>query len=428
MSSLELEAKFPAKCRVLFEPHRYKSFRGGRGSSKSWSIARALLIQGTTAALRVLCTREVQRSIKDSVHRLLSDQIEALGLQAYYEVLQTEIRGRPGTSAEGTLFVFSGLSDQTADSLKSFEGIDRCWVEEAQVVSARSWQLLIPTIRKEGSEIWASWNPDLDTDPTWERFEINPPPDCVRVEMNWRDNPWFPATLEQERLHLLRTDPVAYENVWEGKPRAAVEGAIYAPQMQELATSGRVRNLPADPFLKTHTIWDLGFNDACAIIFVQRALTEIRIVDYIEGTHRTLLEYANEIKGKGYNLGNAWLPWDGSEERFKLTDPATSPEGMLRKFGLVPRIVPKLDVESGIKKARVVFPRCYFDADKTTRLREALKRYRRSVPVSTDEPAKPLHDEWSHGADAFRYLGVVADQLHNDDKPKSLKYDLRGYV
>lgn len=426
MSSLDIA--FPAKCRVLFKPSRYKNLRGGRGSSKSWSVARALLIRGSQKATRVLCTREVQRSIKDSVYRLLCDQIEELGLQAYYDVLATEIRGKEGTGAEGTLFVFSGLSDQTAESLKSFEGIDFCWVEEAQVVSDRSWKLLIPTIRKPESEIWLTWNPDLDTDPTWVRFEINTPPDCITVEMNYRDNPWFPATLEQERLHMQRTDPVGYENVWEGKPRAAVEGAVYAPQMQALATSGRVKHLPADPFLKTHSIWDLGFNDACAIILVQRAQTELRIVDYIESTHRTMLEYANEIKAKGFNLGHAWIPWDGSEERYRLTDPTSSPEGILRKLGMSPRVVPKLDVESGIKKARLIFPRCYFDADNTTRLREALKRYRRAVPVSTEEPSKPLHDEWSHGADAFRYLGVVADMLQNDERAKQLKPDLRGIV
>jgi phage terminase large subunit len=429
LSSPELDVQFPAKCRVLFQPSRYKNLRGGRGSSKSWSVARAALIKGTQKALRVLCAREVQRSIRDSVYRLLCDQIEALGLQAYYEVLQTEIRGREGTSAAGTLFVFSGLSDQTADSLKSFEGINLCWVEEAQVVSNRSWGLLIPTIRAPGSEIWLTWNPDLDTDPTWVRFEVNTPPDCITVEMNYRDNPWFPPELEQERLHMQRTDPVGYENVWEGKPRAAIEGAIYAPEMTHLAMSGRVRNVPADPLLKTHTIWDLGFNDSTAIIFAQRQQSELRVVDYLEDSHRTLIEYANQIKDRGYNLGEAWLPWDGAEERFQLTDAKTSPEAILKKAGLKARIVPKVDVETGIKKARLIFPRCYFDAARTARLRECLKRYRRAVPVSTDEPAKPLHDEFSHGADAFRYLGVVADKLTNDDVgQRKIVHDFRGYV
>jgi phage terminase large subunit len=199
--------------------------------------------------------------------------------------------------------------------------------------------------------------------------------------------------------------------------------------MQQLASSGRVKNVPADPMLKTHTIWDLGFNDATAIIFAQRAGSEIRVVDYIEGNQKTMLDYANEIKSRGYNLGHAYIPWDGADERYQLTDTATSPQSILRKLGLNPLITPKVDVETGIKKARLVFPRCYFDSGRTVRLRECLKRYRRTIPVSTGEPSKPLHDPFSHGADAFRYRGVVADLLKNDDmSSRKIIYDTRGIV
>ncbi len=420
----ETHAQFPKKLKPIFDPYRYIILKGGRGGMKSWSVARAHLIRGAEQAKRVLCTREVQRSIKDSVHRLLADQITALGLNYHYEVLQNEIRGR-----NGTMFSFSGLSDQTIDSIKSFEGASDCWVEEGQGVTKRSWSILIPTIRAPDSQIWVTFNPDLDTDETWVRFIENTPPNTLIIDIGWQDNPWFPAVLEQERLHLQRTDPIAYENVWEGKPRAAAEGAIYAPEMQRLATDGRVRNIPADPMLKTHTIWDLGFNDATAIICVQRNMSELRVVNYLEGTHRTMLEYANDIKARGYNNGSAWIPWDGSEDRYKLTDPTTSPEGILRKLGLSPRVVPKIGVEDGIKKARMVFPRCYFDTANTVRLRECLKRYKRGIPPSTNEPAGPMHDEFSHGADAFRYLAVVADMIGNDEiGSRKIKYDLRGYV
>ena len=161
----QVEAWFPDKLRFLFQPARYKVVRGGRGSGKSWGFARSLLIQGSARTLRVLCTREVQKSIQQSVHQLLKDQIEALGLSAFYEVLATEIRGKNGTQ-----FFFSGLSDQTAESLKSFEGVDVCWCEEAQAISKRSWDILIPTIRKDGSEIWVSFNPQLESDETYRRF------------------------------------------------------------------------------------------------------------------------------------------------------------------------------------------------------------------------------------------------------------------
>ena len=180
-------AKFPKKLRFLFEPMRYKVAYGGRGSAKSWSFARTLLIQASRKPLRILCTREVQKSIRDSVHKLLSDQIQALGLGTFYDVQQAVIRGENGSE-----FIFAGLSDQTAESVKSFEGVDIAWVEEAQAVSDRSWGILIPTIRKDGSEIWVSFNPELDTDPTWLRFVENPPPDAVSVPVNYHDNPWFP--------------------------------------------------------------------------------------------------------------------------------------------------------------------------------------------------------------------------------------------
>jgi phage terminase large subunit len=421
---LEIEADFIPKLKPLFEPHQFKVLYGGRAGVKSWGVARALLIQGFMEPHRILCTREVQNSIKESCHQLLSDQIKLLGLSEFYRVLEQEIVG-----ANGTKFIFAGLSKETMQSLKSKEGITRCWVEEGQAVKKRSWEILLPTIRVKGSEIWVTFNPDLDTDDTWVRFIENTPPDTVLIETNWRDNKWFTPELEALKAHHQRTDPVGYENIWEGKPRAAAEGAIYAPEMQMLAAKSRVKNVPADPLLKTHTIWDLGFNDATAIIFAQRAGAEIRVVDYIEGSHKTMLEYANDIKARGYNLGQAWIPWDGAEARYQLTDASTSPEAILRKLGLKPMLVPKVDVETGIKKARLVFPRCYFDQGNTVRLRECLKRYRRTIPVSTEEPSKPLHDEFSHGADAFRYLGVVADKLGNDEiGAKKLNYDLRGYI
>ena len=217
------KVQFPAKLRGLFKPHRYKVARGGRGSGKSWGFARALLALGASRPLRVLCAREVQESIKESVHRLLKDQIEELGLGGHYQVLETEIRGK-----NGTLFVFAGLLQHTVTSIKSYEGFDVCWVEEAQNVSKRSWGILIPTIRKVGSEIWVTFNPELDTDETYVRFVENTPPDTFLVEMNWRDNPWFNGVLDAERKHAKATHTKEdYDNIWEGKCRSAVVGAVY---------------------------------------------------------------------------------------------------------------------------------------------------------------------------------------------------------
>ncbi len=421
MATVEL----PAKLQPLFEPHDFKVLYGGRGGAKSWGIAQALLIIGTTKSIRVFCARETQHAIRESVHRLLADQVVALGLTNHYEILKSTIIGQNGTE-----FVFSGLSSLTVDSIKSFEGADICWVEEAQVISKRSWSILLPTIRKKGAEVWISFNPDLDTDDTYVRFIEETPPNTVLIPMSYRDNPWLSEKFLRGMEHLKKTDPVSFENVYEGKPRAAAEGAIYTPEVTALANSKRVCNVPYDPLLQVHTIWDLGFNDACAIVFVQRHLSELRIIDYLEDNQRNLTSYVQELEKKDYRYGTDWLPWDGADSKFKLTGEGTSPESILRKMGRTVSIVPQTDVEIGIKKARLIFPRCYFDRANTVRLRECLKRYRRVIPVTTNEPSNPMHDEFSHGADAFRYLGMVADKLTDSGKTRNQKiiYPKAAYV
>lgn len=405
MSAIE----FAEKLRPIFEPHRYKVIYGGRGGGRSWGVARYLLIDGASRRLRVLCTREIQKSIRDSVHRLLSDQIELLGLSSFYEILDTEIRGK-----NGTLFVFSGLSNQTAESIKSFEGIDKCWCEEAQNISKRSWDILIPTIRADGSEILVTFNPELDTDETYLRFVANPPPDTWLCELSWRDNPWLPAVLEQERQHCQIANKEDYDQIWEGKCRSAVAGAIYANEYAAMVRDGRICNVPYDPRLKAHTIWDLGWNDSMSIIIAQRVRSEIRVIDYIEDSHKTLDWYAAELQQRRFNWGYDWLPHDANAKDFKT---GKSTVEILRAFGRKPKPIPNIGVEPGIKTARMLFPQVYMDKDKTKRLQECLKRYRRSINQATNEPGAPLHDEYSHGADDWRYLAVVADRLDNEAQP-----------
>lgn len=384
-----MSVEFPGKLKFLFEPHRYKVLHGGRGSAKSWGIARALLILAAQRPLRILCTREVQKSIKDSVHRLLTDQGQALGLGAFYEVLETEIRGR-----NGSLFLFSGLAQHTVESIKSFEGVDIVWVEEAQVVTKRSWDVLLPTIRKNGSEVWLSLNPDMETDETYQRFVASPPMDAVVVQMNWRDNPWFPEVLEKERQETLRRDRDNYDNIWEGKPRLVSEGAIYKAEIEALHADGRIRPVPYDPILPVHTVWDLGWNDAMTIGFFQRSNAEVRCIDYIEDTHRTLDWYVGEIEKRRWRWGTDFIPHDGRSRNFQT---GKSTEEALQAMSRNVVVLPALDVEEGIKAARMMFPRVYFDQDKTARLLECLKRYQRAINQTTREPMGPLHDEFSHG-------------------------------
>lgn len=382
--------------------------RGGRGSGKSWGFARAILLRCVDRPTRVLCTREIQKSIQQSVHQLLSDQIEAMGLTSAFEILQTEIR-----CTNGSAIYFSGLSDVTATALKSFEGVDIAWCEEAQAISAKSWKTLIPTIRKEGSEIWATYNPELESDPTHQMFVVNPPPDCVSVLMNYSDNPYFPAVLEAERAHAEATmKPDDYNHVWGGQCLPAVTGAIYFDEISAAEREGRIRDVPMDPLLKTHAVWDLGWNDSMSIILVQRSASELRIVDYIEDSHRTLADYAMQLKAMPINWGLMYLPHDGFAKDYKT---GKSAQEILEALGWAVEQTPNMEIESGIRAARMSFGRMYFDKTKCSRLIECLKRYRRQINKQTNEASSPLHDEFSHGADAFRYTAIVADAMTNSN-------------
>lgn len=410
----------PTKLLFLFRPARYKVGHGGRGAAKSWAFARALLTLGAAKPLRILCAREIQNSIADSVHRLLSDQVGALGLNGFYDVKTTEIIGRNGTQ-----FLFAGLRQQDVHKIKSFEGVDIVWVEEAQAVSERSWSILTPTIRKPGSEIWVSFNPELDTDPTYIRYVVDPPDGAVVVQVNWHDNPWFPPELEKERLDLLRRDPDAYENVWEGKCRRAVVGAVYGREIDDMHMQGRFTRVPYDPVLKVHTIWDLGWADSMAIIFAQRSASELRVIDYIEDSHKRLDEYVAMLNERKYNYGTDFIPHDGAARDIKS---GKSSEETLRSLGRRVTVIPVAGVEEGIKAARLAFPRTYFDKDKTGVLVNHLKRYRRHVVAATNTPGNPVHDEHSHGADAFREMAMVADQMVNSNQvaPDLTKFSPTG--
>lgn len=215
-----MKIKIPEAFAELFEPHRYKVFYGGRGGGKSWAFAVALLLTGLQRPLRVLCAREYQSSIADSVHKLLSDIIYRYGLGGFYRVTKDRIIG-----ANGTEFIFCGLHHNVTE-IKSKEGIDVCWVEEAHSVSAESWSVLLPTVRKEGSEVWMSFNPQGRDDPTYD-FVLHPRPDSIVRKVNWDSNPYFPATLDAERRYMLEVDPESYRHVWGGECVTLSEALVF---------------------------------------------------------------------------------------------------------------------------------------------------------------------------------------------------------
>ncbi len=406
-STLTIDVPQKIKTALLEPGKRYRVLYGGRGGAKSWNVARVLLAMGRAKPLRILCAREIQKTISDSVHRLLKDQVAALGLEDFYRVQETTVKG-----ANGTEFLFTGIRGLDIAKIKSFEGVDICWVEEAQTVGDRSWDVLIPTIRKEQSEIWLTFNPELDTDPTYQRFVASPPVNSVVVKVNWEDNPWFPAVLRDEKDALFKRDPIAYENVWQGNCRSAVEGAIYANEIRQALEHRRIRTLPIDPILKVHRVWDLGWNDAMCVVMVQKVASSVSVVDYLETSHKTYADIVGGLAKKEYRWGKDYLPHDG-----KAKNPQTGKSAIetLEALGCAVEEVPDIGIEEGIRAARQLFSQIYFDETRAQRLIHCLKRYRRAISTVTNEPGAPLHDEFSHGADAFRYMAVIAGAMSNDD-------------
>ena len=224
MRAPSVDLQIPEAYAFLFQPSTFKVAYGGRGSGKSWSIARALIAIAYTRKVRILCVREYQSSIADSVLRLLADQIEDLGLSAFFDVQARTIICR----LTGSEFLFKGLK-RNVQELKSTEKVGLTWCEEAQSVTAESWQVLIPTVlRVPDAELWISFNPGEVTDPTYSRFIINTPPNAVVVKTTWRDNPAFPEKLNTERLYMASLDDVgAYAWVWEGEVRALSDAVIF---------------------------------------------------------------------------------------------------------------------------------------------------------------------------------------------------------
>jgi len=400
---LEANVEFPVKLQCLFQPARYKVLWGGRGGAKSWGIARALLIIGLNKPIRVLCAREFQTSIKDSVHKLLSDQIINMGLTDFYEVVDRTIRGKNGSE-----FNFVGLKNNVAN-VKSYEGVDICWVEEAQSVSARSWDILIPTIRKEQSEIWVSFNPELATDNTYQRFILNSPANAIVQKINWSDNPWFPETLKLEKDALKTRDIEAYNTVWEGICRVTVDGAIFAKEMQLAEMEDRITKVNYDPTKPVHAVFDLGWSDATAVWFVQFIGMETRLIRYMETSQETISAILAKMQTFGYIYDTLWLPHDA--ENKTLAAAGRSIEEIVRSSGYKTRIIPRTPVVDSINAARTIFRNCWFDRDNCVDGLQCLRHYRYEVDPDTKQFSRtPLHDQYSHGADAFRMLGLMIQE------------------
>jgi phage terminase large subunit len=341
-----------------------------------------------------------------------------MGLSALFEVQEKRII----CLTTGAMIIYHGLRDLNVASIKSFEGIDIVWVEEGHKVTKMSWNTLINTIRAPQSEIWVTFNPELDTDETYRRFVLRPPSDAFVQKVTFEDNAMRSAVLESERRRMQEQDPDEYDNVYLGNPRSAVIGAIYEREIAQLIQS-RFRPVPYDPQLLVHTAWDLGWNDQTTIIFAQRLISEVRIIDYEEASFQRADQWADRLAQRGYAYGGHWLPHDADHET--LAGGGVSLKKQLRSLFAQARVggqlhvIPRVpDENQRIRAARQMFPRVYMDSDKCERLLECLRRFRRAKPETTGEEGAPVKDEYKHGADAFGELARIVDKLGNELQPK----------
>lgn len=387
---------------------------GGRGGAKSHAAARALLVIGMQKPTRIVCAREIQKSIKDSVHRLLADIIRSHDLTNFYEIQETTIKGKNGTE-----FIFRGLKHNTTD-LKSLEGADILCIEEAENVSHNSYEIAIPTIRKEGSEIWVIFNVKNLTDPTYTRFVATKDDDVTAVKISWRDNPFFPDVLDKERRKLQASDPEAYAHIWEGEPDTRRSGAVFAKQIAKAREEGRICKVPYDPVSEVFTAWDLGFGDATSIWWLQFVGRELRWLEYYENSGEQLDHYAKVIKSKNYNYyKNAhFLPHDGAHGNIR----GDSVSKQLSGLGVPNRVlVRETDINPGIELLRQTIAYSVFDAAQCKDGLHALENY----AYEWDEDrgifkSKPRHDWTSHASSAARYAAIAAGQVKANAPPKAL--------
>lgn len=413
-----ITVQIPEIFHELLEPHRYKVYYGGRGGAKSQTFAIALLMLGRQKPIRVLCARETQKSIDDSVKRMLDDEIDRLGLRYWYKSTDKQIRGK-----NGTLFIFSGLHIKV-ENLKSFKGITHCWIEEAESISERSLDLVIPTIREEGSEIWISFNPDRINAPVWKKFVLNEPPeDSVVRKVSWRDNPWFPSVLEKERVACLKADPAKYDWIWEGNPRLESEGSYYGRYLRKAENEGRITRVPLEPQLLVHTAWDLGVSDSTAIWFFQYLPVgsggEWRFIDYYEASAEGLPHYAKILNERGYNYGQHIGPHDLAVRELGS---GKSRWETAKGLGLNFTIAKNLPIADGIDAVRGVLGNAWFDREKCGKGLECLWGYRKEFDdIRMCFRASPLHDWTSHGADAMRYAAVGYKRAYAGFAPETAK-------
>ncbi|ASQ10217.1 terminase [Sinorhizobium meliloti] len=390
---------------------------GGRGSAKTRTFAKMTAVRGYVWSKAgregiILCGRQFMNSLDDSSLEEIKAAIRSEPwLEAHYDIGEKYVRTKDGRVS----YKFTGL-DRNVDSVKSKSRILLCWVDEAEPVTEEAWQKLIPTLREEDSELWVTWNPERKTSATHKRFRESTDPRMKVVELNWRDNPWFPAILDRVRQKDRAARPDSYDHIWEGAFVTVVEGAYYASCLTAAKSEGRIGRVAFDPLMTIRLFVDIGGTGAKADSFsiwpAQFIGKEIRTRDYYEAQGQPLAAHLAWLRSKGYTPDKAqfWLPHDGSSQD-RVFD--VSYESALRQAGYSVTVVPNQGrgaASARVEAARRLFPSIWFDEDTTAAGRDALGWYHEKRDQERGIGLGPNHDWSSHGADAFGLMCVAYDE------------------
>ena len=396
----------------LLDPARYKGVHGGRGSGKSHFFAELLVdICVSRPGTRVVCIREIQKSLKESAKRLLEDKIEKMGVSHMFTIQNEQII-TPG----GGLIIFVGMRDHTKESVKSLEGFNIAWVEEAQTLSKGSLDMLRPTIRAEDSELWFSWNPRRKNDPIDAFLRgAEPIEGSIVVEANYDANIWFPDVLEAERLTCKVNDPDMYEHIWEGAYITVMPGAYYTSHLNAVRKENRIGHVAADPLITIRAFWDIGGTgakaDARSIWIAQFVGDEVRVLDYRETQGQPLAADVDWIRESGYKTAQMVLPHDGGTNDRVY---AVSYESALRDAGFDVEVIPNQGKGAAMKRieaTRRMFPKCQFSKRCEEAGLTALGFYHERQDEAREVGLGPEHDWSSHAADAFGLMAVAHERL-----------------
>ncbi|SDC66107.1 phage terminase large subunit [Massilia sp. PDC64] len=408
---------------------------GGRGSGKTRSFAKMIALRGYIYGMggvsgQLLCARQFMNSLADSSMEECKRAIEDEPfLAAYYEIGDKFIRSRDGR----IWFAFAGL-DRNIASIKSKGRILICWVDEAEPVTDEAFTTLIPTLREEGedwnAELWVTWNPKRKKAAV-ERFRNSSDPRVKVVDLNWRDNPKFPAKLERDRQRDLAERPDQYDHIWEGGFATIIEGAYFAASLTTAKAQGRIGRVAADPLMTIRLFVDIGGTGARADAFTMWATQfigkEIRVLDYYEVVGQPFDAHLAWLRSRGYTPDRAqiWLPHDGATQD-KVID--VSYESAFKKAGYTVTVVPnqgKGAAAARIEQTRLMFPRIWFNADTTEAGREALGFYHEKRDEVRGVGLGPEHDWSSHGSDSFGLMCVCYEEPYES---KPLSYPSLGYA